>query len=275
MSADLGAEMLDRGWAVFDLPDRAIVGRARDRLLRWSRELLGSDLERLEHYHAAIDDDDRHLAVWYELATRFWAAELGIEIVRRNLEPIQRLLGPDLHVQSYPYLRVARPGRAQDCVGWHRDTYYGASPYEISLFIPFTELTAASALRVVSGSHVEPDAAYPFTQQRRADVEVGSKAHRLGFPYAPRTLDPAVANRAEPVPVDIGQALVFSLSLVHGAVENGSATTRVSTDVRVVNSFAPVQWQRGVRQDYYRPLCSSPVSTQARRYLETRNPSES
>lgn len=268
MTDDRYGALLERGWMVVDLPDPGRVLAVRDRLLGRLRTLLGGTLERLEDYHRAVEDDARHFDVLYELAGAFWDQQDGIELVRANVSLVQELAGTDLHVQSYPYLRVTRPNRPGDCVGLHRDTHYGASPYELALLIPFTDVTAASGLRVVSGSHMAPEAAYPFTQQPSSGFEAGSNRHRLGYPYAPRTLDPALVARAEPVEVAVGQVLVFSLSLVHGALENGSASTRVSTDVRVANSFAPVAWGRGVRADYYRPLCSGLVSQLARRYLD-------
>jgi len=268
MRDDRYGALLERGWMVVDLPDPGSVLAVRDRLLERLRMLLGSPLERLEDYHTAVEDDARHLDVLYELASTFWDQQHGIELVRANLSLVEQLAGSDLHVQSYPYLRVTRPNRPRDCVGLHRDTHYGASPYELALLIPFTEVTPATGLRVVSGSHAAPEAAYPFTQQPSSGFEAGSKRHRLGFPYAPRTLDPALVVRAEPVEVAVGQVLVFSLSLAHGALENESASTRVSTDVRIANSFAPVGWARGVRADYYRPLCSGLVSRLARCYLD-------
>jgi ectoine hydroxylase-related dioxygenase (phytanoyl-CoA dioxygenase family) len=176
-------------------------------------------------------------------------------------------VGLDLHVQRYPYLRIARPGRVDDVTGMHRDLLYGASPYEVSLLVPFTELDAESALRVVSGSHVAPASSYPATRVESTDVTPGSTKHRLGFPYAPQVLAPDVAAQAEPVPLRVGQALLMSLGLVHGQEVNRGGTTRVTTDVRVVNSLAPVDFSRGVRDDYYEPLCWSPVTEQARRQI--------
>lgn len=254
MRSDAVDAFVERGWAVFDLPDPRVVFRVRDRLLARLRDLLSVDLDSLESYHAVVGDDAHHFDIWYQLATTYWLEEHGVEIIRRNLELAQRLAGVDLCVQVQPYLRMARPRRAQDCTGLHRDTYYGASPYEVALFVPFTDVVHGSALRVVSGSHVGLDTAYPFTQELRPDIAIGSKRHQLGFPYAPRVLDPALLDRAEPVPMVLGQALAFSLSLVHGGVENASPATRVSTDIRVVNSLAPVRWSRGVRAEYYRPL---------------------
>jgi hypothetical protein len=256
----------DRGWTVAELPDGAVVLEVRDRLLGFLHANGVPGLTGLDQYHHLVDDG-QHLDILDRLAAFYWQQRFGLEIVTRNLDPIRQLVGLDLHVQTFPYLRVVRPSRPADVVGLHRDTNYGASPYEVSIVVPFTNLDASGALRVVSRSHVAPRDAYPATRRPDLGVAQGSREHRLGFPYAPQVLSPSVRDRAEPVPLRVGQALFMSLSLVHGQEVNEAATTRVSTDIRVVNSLAPVSWSRGVRRDYYSPLCSSAVTEQANRYL--------
>ena len=118
----------------------------------------------------------------------------------------------------------------------------------------------------ISGSHVAPDRAYPFEQQQNAAVTPRSPKHELGFPYAPKLLAPELHERAEPVPLRVGQALVFGLSLVHGGGVNTGTRTRISTDIRVANSWAPVARSRGVHADYFVPLCSSAITRSARLY---------
>lgn len=250
---------------VIDLPDRDSVLGARAELVAWLRAGPAPELGALEEYHLVVDDG-AHADVHWDLSTWFWERRLAHEIVTRNLALLQQLVGIDLHVQRYPYLRIARPGRPSDVTGLHRDTLYGASPYELSLLVPFTDVTEAGALQVVSGSHAEPAAAYPALRRDAPGVEPGSRAHRLGFPYAPQELAPEVAARAEPVPLRVGQALAFGLGLVHGQSVNAAEQTRFSVDVRVVNSFAPVTLARGVRADYYEPLSAAPVTRLARRY---------
>jgi ectoine hydroxylase-related dioxygenase (phytanoyl-CoA dioxygenase family) len=223
-------------------------------------------LRALEDYHLAAADDARHFAVFEDIATRFWQAQHGRAIIAANLDLFRRLLGPDLHVQQYPYLRIVRPRQADDAVPLHRDIYYGASPYEVSVVVPFTDMGPDCTVRAVPGSHVEPDAAYPYVQQESMAVTLGSPRHKLGYAYAPRLLDPALAARTEPMPAKVGQALIFGLSLVHGGGANHGDRTRFSTDIRVVSSLAPVQLDRGVRKDYFVPLCSSPISRSAERY---------
>lgn len=258
--------LAERGWLVVDLPEPAPVLEARAAIESWLR-LHRPDAGSLERYHEAVADD-AHVAILHDLALRYWDARAGRAIVERNLELFRALLGPDLDVQRRPYLRAVRPGRPDDAQPLHRDTYYGASPYEVSVLVPFTAMDAAAAMRVIPGSHLEPDAAYPYRQAESPDVTLRSQKHELGYPYAPRRLDPELDARAVPVPLRVGQAAVFGLSLVHGGGVNRGSETRFSSDIRVVNAWAPVRTRRGVDDRYFEPLCSSAVTGSARRYLE-------
>jgi len=264
--ADLAASFLEHGWVVVDLAGGSPVHEARAGLLAHLRARALPELTRLEDYHEVVAEAE-HLEVWFGAASWCWEAGLGRRIVEAELSFLRAFIGLDLHVQRYPYLRVARPGRPDDVTGIHRDTLYGASPYEVSLVVPLVDVDADSALRVVTGSHTAPADRYPATRVDSEVVASGSTRHLLGFPYAPQMLDPAVERDAEPVPLRVGQALVMGLGLVNGQVVNSGAHTRVSLDVRVVNSLAPVEFSRGVRGDYYEPLCESPVTAQARRHL--------
>ncbi len=267
MNVDLlEATLAEKGWVAFELPDATAILDARDQLLGHLRTRLPA-LERLEDYHRHVADDTEHVDLLHQLATHYWDAAIGRSIISRNLALFRQLIGPDLHCQTYPYLRVVRPERDDDAAPMHRDTYYGASPFEVSVVVPFTTMDAHAALRVVSGSHVAPDAAYPYRQTLSPDVAIRSPKHRLGYPYAPRLLDPSLLELAEPVPLAVGQVLVFPLQLVHGGGVNSRRSTRFSTDIRLANSLAPVAWHRGVRADYFVPLCVSAVTRSAQAYL--------
>jgi ectoine hydroxylase-related dioxygenase (phytanoyl-CoA dioxygenase family) len=165
-----------------------------------------------------------------------------------------------------PYLRIARPGIAGDNVGYHRDTHYGRSPYEVSVLIPFVDLPSSMAIRIMPGSHVLPESDFPTTQHVSEDVEKGSFKHKLGFLYAPKVMAADVEARLEPVPLSYGQVLLFSLSTVHGQQVNEGPFTRFSADSRVVNDLAPVPRQASVSGEYYEVLTRSAVTEQAVRY---------
>ena len=262
------AKLLDDGWVVVDLADPTPVVATRDALLAHLRDSGLTTLARLDEYHQLVRDDEAHIEIWHELSEWFWEVDCSRSIVEANLELFRTLLGPDLHVQRYPYLRAVRPGHDGDAAPIHRDTYYGSSPVELVALVPFTDVDEVGAMRVVTGSHVQPDADFPYTQTQNPDVAIRSKRHRLGYSYAPRLLDPEVADRAEPVPLRVGQALLFVLSLVHGGGSNAGDRTRFSTDIRLVNSMADVSYRRGVHDDYYVPLSTSVVNRSARRYRE-------
>lgn len=255
------------GWLLMDLSaastkvvqcvHKLFLGRLRD---KWNIRL-----KRLESYHEAVTDDELHTGIQTDFTELFQRAGYGRQIIDGNLDEFRGILGPDLHVQKYPYVRIARPGLAQDNIGIHRDTHYGCSPYEVSVSIPFTDVPAKGALGVLTGSHTIAESDLPVTQIS-SGIEKGSTKHKLGFLYAPKVMSDEVRAKVKPVRVAMGQALVFSLSLVHGQEINRSANTRITCDIRLVNSFAPIAWSRNVHGDYYEPLCVSPVAEQARQY---------
>ena len=265
-AAEMDASLAQRGWVAIDLPDASPIYEARDRLLEHLRKALPS-LERLDDYHTQVRSDAEHDSILHDLASYYWESQLGRPIIVRNLSLFRELIGPDLHIQRFPYLRAVRPTQTRDAAPLHRDTYYGASPFEVSVLVPFTEMDARSALRVIGGSHVAPDSAYPYTQTTSPDVQIRSARHQLGFPYAPRLLAASLWEVAEPVPLKVGQVLIFPLQLVHGGGTNHGTRTRFSTDIRLANSLAPVQWSRGVRDDYFVPLCTSAVTRSAQAFL--------
>ncbi len=183
-------------------------------------------------------------------------------IVEAEMPFFHALIGKDLHIQRKPYLRISRPGVMDDNIGVHRDTWYGDSPYELSVWIPLTDTSTENALLVAPGSHVWRE---EELEPAEPQADKGSPKHSLGYLYAPKRLTRQVDLK--PLPVRVGQMIVFSLSLLHGQEVNQSSTTRVSMDVRVANSLAPIKWERS-KENYYEELSISPVRKEAMRYYQ-------
>jgi sporadic carbohydrate cluster 2OG-Fe(II) oxygenase len=277
MSHQLAVNKFKRdGWVIINLSPQslAIISRIQKIFKKRLAEKWGILLKNLEDYHEVVIDDDLHTMIQTDLSKLFHENGYGQMIVERSVESFNALLGLDLHIQKYPYVRISRPQKHQDNIGIHRDTHYGCSPYEVSVSIPFTTVPAKGSLGVLSGTHLLSEEALPFEQIRSADVEKNSTKHKLGFLYAPKVMSDEVRNSVKPVTLKVGQALAFSLSLVHGQEVNQSKATRISTDVRLVNSFAPIQWSRNVHSDYYEPFCASVVTQQAKIYAAANNLSE-
>jgi len=254
----------NQGWVVVKLPRPEAAVQVREALLGKLREISGVPDITLERYHEIAEDDEIHSKYQFELTEFFRANHFAREVLGAQQAFFRSFLGPDLLVQASPYLRIARPGKARDNIGYHRDTFYGASPYELSVWIPYVDLPAESSLSVLSGSHIRPEADFPVTQTQSADVTKGSNLHKMGFPYAPKVMDAGPLANIQAVPVKRGQMLIFSLATVHGTTHNNGPIARWSTDIRVVNALAPVDLS--ARPDYYETLSSSVVSDRAHAY---------
>lgn len=265
--ARVSAQFLTDGFAVLPLAETAALDDARDALQHALRRVLGRPGVSLGDYHLHATGVGVHDAVLETLTDELRKGGHARHIVESQREAFIRLVGPDLCVQRVPYLRIARPGVEADNVDYHRDTHYGRSPFEVSVWIPFVDVPPEMALRVLPGSHVAPESEYPTSQTVREDVQRGSLKHRLGFPYAPKRMLGDFEARMVPVPVRYGEILIFSLSIVHGQRVNTSDRARFSCDTRVVNGLAPIAWEASVSSGrYYETLARSAVSEQARRY---------
>ena len=255
------------GWMVLDLTHPETVFEARDAIVAFLRESFFPTLERLEDLHGHISDDEAYIKVHLALNGFFRERQFAKKIISSELDALQKLISPDLCIQTNPYLRIARPGVAGDNIGLHRDTFYGASPYELSVVVAYTDLDEGGALRIVSGSQRTPESETRFHEVDIDGVERGSPRHLAGIPYIARIVLPEIANEAVPVPLTVGQVLIFGLATVHGQEINQGAGTRVTTDIRVVNGLAPFVVDRAGPESYYTPLSKSPVSEQAELYL--------
>jgi len=256
MSADFFEK---NGWMVLDL-DPEPVFRAREKLEEKLAEIWGKKIP-LESYRN--EDDASHTEIQIQMTRFFRENRLGPKVIASSLALFQSFLGLDLFVQRNPYLRMTRPFKEQDNIGYHRDTFYGGSPYELSVLVPFVDVPAESSLKVLSGSHVHSEEMYP-THQVDGGISKGSAKHQLGFLYAPKLMDASIEGQMKGIALKMGQCLVFSLSTVHGSRVNTGEVTRWSSDIRVMHALAPVDLS--ARPDYYMPLSYSSITKCVQRY---------
>ncbi len=252
------------GWMVLQLPNPEPVYITRNALLEELRRLTRNSTITLEQYQTVIEDDDQHTELQFQLSQFFWEQQLGKKIITAQIDFFKALLGPDLNVQSKPHLRITRPNKPQDNVGYHRDTFYGNSPFELSVLIPYVNVPLESSISMLSGSHIRPESDFPITQIVSPDITKGSIKNQLGFLYAPKLIDPIYTVGMEPIALNLGEALIFSLSILHGAVENRGSISRWSSDIRVVNALAPLN--ESLKPGYYEQISRSVVTEAAHAY---------
>lgn len=253
------------GYLVFDFLDPSPIYEARESIQEKLNEILGREVP-LENYHAYVQNEEMHTEIQSVLTHFFRDQKFNQRMFLSEVPFFKELLGGDILIQKRNYLRIARPGKFQDNIGYHRDTFYGGSPYELSVMIPYIDLNEKNCLKVLPGSHLHKENHYPTVQKISEEVTKGSKKHDLGFLYAAKEMDSSIEQEMIPMPLKVGQGLVFSLAIVHGCVVNQSDYTRWSSDVRLLNQLAPVDLSS--RMDYYEILCQTPVSMSAEKYLE-------
>ena len=137
------------------------------------------------------------------------------------------------------YLRAARPGLANDVVGWHRESMYGAPRDAINLWMPVANCTIDNTLQYFPGTDTVADADIETVQENSAEVARGSAGSKIGLLYAPKRITrwhsyDTVAPVALPMIVPDGSVALFPGQLIHGAAVNRTNKIRFSVDVRLL-----------------------------------------
>ena len=263
---DLRDKFLRDGWVTFDLAGRELVEKARRELLSELRRAF-RQLADLESYHRQVTADDEHIAIQKRLFDWFVASGLGPEIIAEISTSSLSWSGADLHVQARPYLRIARPEKPQDNVNVHRDTHYGGTPYELSVHMPFTDCGLDGSLGVISGSHLEADFGPTLIIRSLTRRSSADRSNINSASPTPRKSCERRISRSCVPPVrrwDRRWPLAFPSSTGRSSMAAPSRAFRA--DVRVVNSFAPIDWERNEATGDHRPLSRSPVTEAAQTY---------
>ena len=243
---DINKFMKD-GWVIVDVPS----------------------LVRPQHYfkdiHKNISDEEfKGKHIW--ASQEFWKEEASLFYAKHLMAYISPLIGFDVMVQYYPYFRMARPHKPKDNIGYHKDTQYGQTPYELAVHIPFVDLDEKSALRVISGSHLMPESVFTRVTADYGHIEKGSIENQVGRPYMPKSLAIPEGMETTPLVIKVGQVAIFSPALFHGQEMNEGDVTRVSCDLRFISSRAPVEIRKGKVHAGYVSVSQSPVEYLAEQY---------
>jgi len=251
LMADKGidkVELMARGFCVFSWRDQSPL---------WSLRRLVEDRfpNPTKEWHLRDIDMNDHLRQVEALTLAVGESRCVEQLVRSHRPLFESVLGPEIDIQSQPYVRVSRPNSESDFIGWHRDTFYGNSAWELNLWFPVLPLAKGAGLMIVPGSHQEPSENVTDLEDPdpfRRTVERGSIAHRMGYLYAPK-IDDSIArldsSRIMTLAPEWGQAVLFYAGTIHRAV-NASSETRVTVDVRLKSHSTSTSTKAG----YYREL---------------------
>ena len=193
------------------------------------------------------------------------------KILQQRTDWLSMLLGPDIDIQTNVHLRVTRPNLESDGVGWHRDTFYGNSYWEVNVWIPIFPLAEGAGLLLLDQSHLTPSQniqEVPEAERSRI-VHKHSLQDELGHAYLPKIDNAIASHQPEHVKLiapQVGEAVFFFGYMAHRG-QNLSSKTRVSVDLRVKSMLGPSQTKPG----YYEPLARGPFQQWITRVTEINN----
>lgn len=258
--------MIKSGYIKGKFQDSKIVHRVKKKIELELQRITKKKIK-LENYHLLGLSNEKHQKIQWKIATFFWKNNLHVDILKTEIRFLQDMLGPDLLIQKKPFLRIARPNELADNIGFHKDTIYGQSPYEMSIHLPLVNLNKKSCLKVVKGSQFIKEKNIKF-EKYSSNIKKGSKGHKLGTPYDPKRISEK-KYKFTPIPLNIGEYMFFTPALIHGQeINSDSNLTRFSIDVRVTSKYAPIDQSKKSFNGNYISLKQSEISILAQKYFQ-------
>jgi len=253
----------------FETQGYTVLDFQKDRYLLELQELLKKQFPcHPVEWHTQRDvTPDQHTAHVKNVLDKVIESSFVTSLIADNKAIFVEIVGPDFDLQVAPHIRVTRPEVEGDMVDWHRDSFYGSTPWELNIWFPVFPLAEGAGLRVLPGSHVMPSKNIRDIAQSdefRKAVQKGSTAHQIGHVYAAKTDDTLSAMKVEDTALltpKCGSFVLFFGCAIHRA-QNRSNKTRISVDTRLKNSFAPTNTRAG----YYKSLSTSCVTRAVQRF---------
>ncbi|WP_417552491.1 phytanoyl-CoA dioxygenase family protein [Marinomonas fungiae] len=255
------SDFVNNGYDVFEINNKDGLNEIRFFIEDYLKNKISYDLS-LENYHEFVKSSDEHKKHQFDVFERVNEKYLYKRLIEDNLEQWVNILGPDIDIQSFCYVRSARPGKPEDNIGFHRDTFYGNSAYETSSLFVLTDNDENGAIKLAKGSHKWGGIKYEKVVSD--SVRKGSNENKMGFLYEPKILDHSYSDGLVPVQSKRGECLLFNLGTLHGLEVNHDDISRWSIDFRVKPAFSPVS--KTLRKDYYMPLRRGALTSVALEY---------
>ena len=272
----INEEKLKKNGYIFGkLKNKKIILRIKDNLEVKLKQILKLKKKiRLEQYHKLDLSREEHFKVQWLLSNHFIKNKFHNKIVYELLDTLKYLIGPDLLIQKKPYIRIARPNNLEDNIGFHKDTMYGQSTYEMSVHTPLVNLNSKSCLKFVPFSHMFNEKKIKLNKNLiniNNKVKKNSYLHKLGFPYDPKRID--ITNFSpKNFNVKLGEYVLFSPALIHGQeINKDKSTTRFSFDTRITNVYSPINLENRGANGKYDNFNISAITTLSNDYIKSQN----
>jgi sporadic carbohydrate cluster 2OG-Fe(II) oxygenase len=136
---------------------------------------------------------------------------------------VETIIGPDIAIQRRLNLNIQLPGDNQSKLDMHADVFSGESPFEVVMWVPLTRAYGSNGM-------------YYF------DREISKKIYKEIVSTELKGIDflrEKYWHHKKELNIDPDQVLIFSSTIFHGNVPNGTEDTRISINCRLKNLFHP------------------------------------
>lgn len=196
------------------------------------------------HQHVGVDKlNEFRLAIFEGMNKEPWFRRAYFSVGRKALET---LVGNELVMQRRVNLSVQLPHDDSSILPLHSDVWSGDSPYEVVMWIPYTDCYGTKAM---------------YFTNAKADAEI--QPHMKNFKTA-EELYQAVAKDSPFMELKYGEALIFTQNIMHGNRVNVEKETRWSSNCRFKSALSPYADKK--LGEFFEPITLRPTTRFGLRY---------
>lgn len=243
--AELGRRFLEDGYVIGEVEDGAALERLRTLLVEAAVARLGCAypdnsqvfLDTIGNHVPSEQLNEFRLALIGALNAARGSRAAYFNLARSALEAI---VGNELCIQRRINLSVQLPEDDSSLLALHADTWSGDSPFEVVLWIPFTDCYRTKSMYILPPAHA-------------AGLELRD-FEAMGAEGAFQS----IAAKVTWVDITYGQYLLFNQNLPHGNRVNKEAAARWSANCRFKGVFTPYADKR--LGEFFEPITLRPAS---------------
>ena len=208
------------------------VGKLSEKILFELRNIVDESIT-TEDLKYNLMEIDEYRSIQLQVQNNIISAGYPNKIFKSVQGQIEDYFGTSkLLIKSNLQFRASRSiSPKTECIGWHRESFYGSGKYSVNMWIPIRGVTEENTLRYIPNSHLLDNKNIKIRSEDDSITKRFSTGHKLGFLYKNKIIiDGIDFTKAKPLPPKIGQYALFPGELVHGSAINKTQKIRISID---------------------------------------------
>lgn len=247
----LSSAFLNDGIVKVNVEDRGALDRIRNTIVQFACSWLGQPepkdaatfLDDI-HTHVPVDKiNDFRLSIFEGMSKEPWLRAAYFATARKALET---LVGNELVMQRRINLSIQFPDDDSSLLPIHSDVWSGDSPYEVVLWIPYSDCYGTKAMYYT-----------------KADIDAKIQPNLKAYGTA-EELYKAVAKDSPFIEAAYGEVLLFTQNIMHGNRVNTEKETRWSSNCRFKSALSPYADKK--LGEFFDPITIRPATRFGLRY---------